>query len=81
MKTFEIIALDVWGNEDDGYTVNDSIHTGNFITLPDDYTKQDIIKKCFDEDVTITIEDDGFMAIYVDREKDGRPLLELRYTH
>lgn len=81
MLKLEIIALSVWGNAEDGYDVNDAMHTGRFIELPEDYTKEDIIRECFDRHVDITIEDDGFTSIFVDREEDGMPLLELKYCY
>lgn len=81
MLELEIIALDVLSDGMGGYTVNDAIHTGRFIELPEDYTKEDIIRECFDRYVDITIEDDGFTSIFVDREEDGKPLLELKYCY
>ena len=79
---FRVYALDVWGNEIDGYEVNDCIATDNIITLSDDWTPKDIAEQIMeDKTIRLSIEGDEDFTLYVDRESDGRPLVELRRLH
>lgn len=79
---FRVYALDVWGNSEDGYEVNDCIATDNIIELSDDWTPKDIAEQIMeDRTIRLSIEGDEDFTLYVDREKDGRPLVELRRIH
>ncbi len=42
MAIFEIRNYDVWGNDKDGYEVNDTFHYGE-TELPEDFTDKDIL--------------------------------------
>jgi hypothetical protein len=79
---FRVYALDVWGNSEDGYEVNDCIATDNIIELSDDWTPKDIAEQIMeDRTIRLSIEGDEDFTLYVDREEDGRPLVELRRLH
>jgi hypothetical protein len=40
---FEIITLDVWGNEHEGFEINDMHRTGDFVDITGDTTDKDIL--------------------------------------
>ena len=42
MQKFEIHSLDVWGNEEDGFMVNNAFHTGNHLTLTEGFSDDDL---------------------------------------
>ena len=83
----ETMNLDVWGDEDGGYTVNNVFRTGLIVTVNEDtYTKTEILEKCVDL---------GYLqsSALTDREKwtmegdpefmmcfdfDGEPIFQLR---
>jgi hypothetical protein len=44
LKKYEIVSLDVWGNEKDGFEINCGFYTGAVITI-DPYDNKDIIRK------------------------------------
>jgi hypothetical protein len=84
MSTFRLITYDVWGNEKDGYEVNQAFTTNECYEIPDsDESSEQIIatlKKqgCFKKYVRkSSIEIDGDTdVIYVSYK--GRPEFELR---
>ena len=41
--------FDVWGNETDGYEVNDKIDTNIMLEIPDDITDEELINKFEDK--------------------------------
>lgn len=72
MKTYTVYSLDVWGNAEDGYEVNDSFKVGTILSA---LKSVGIIAnhiKLFD----IVIDGDDFM-ITIDDAKDGRPVFTL----
>lgn len=74
MTKYEIFDYDVWGNEEDGYSVNDVMPTGAFIFT--DTSKSSICKKLGLDDpykIDIYVNED---SIYIDY--DGNPYCELR---
>lgn len=81
---WEIINLDVWGNGDDGWEVNQAFHTRKMIELPEEFTDKDVrdalvadgyLKKtCQTRHLEIDGDD---MVIYVNQAKDDRPILQL----
>ena len=82
-NTYKVISHDVWGNEEDGYTVNQSFTTSHEIELADEASDKDIenalkgIEYLSDEADTYTDGENEF-ALYVYRASDGYPLCELR---
>ncbi|MCI0556861.1 MAG: hypothetical protein MN733_00060 [Nitrososphaera sp.] len=85
-KTFEVIDYDVWGNEDDGYFVNDYFPTGSQVTLSDRQIANDsLLAKVLAKKVTCRkasdLEIDGDdEIIYVNEAATGKPLFELRLS-
>lgn len=85
MATYTLINyFDVWGNEEDGYEVNNQCIEVEDVVIADDATDQDIIDYLFnneylrDDDVSLyEIEDNGdFIEIYV--KETMMPLYSLR---
>lgn len=83
---YEVHCLDVWGNAEDGYYVNDVYPSCAEIELPEGYTDADMLR-ALRVDVLDDSKPDAFYEIeggaedetqYVNRACDGRPLLELR---
>ena len=74
MKKYEIFDYDVWGNEEDGYEVNDVVPTG--ITIYIDTSKASICKKLGLDDPYKVEVDYNEDVIYIDY--DGNPYCELR---
>ena len=74
MTKYEIFDYDVWGNEEEGYDVNDVIPTG--IIIYTDTSKSSICKKLGLDDpykIDVLFSED---SIYIDY--DGKPYCELR---
>jgi len=81
---YEYISYDVWGNDADGYEVNQSFTTGEYINL-DPYAsdneilvsliKQDFIKDSISFDA-VTITGESEYSLYFDY--NGKPEFELR---
>lgn len=85
---FEIIEYDVWYNEEDGYWVNNSFHTGEFITINEDASDKDIIDALkligYNLPDTTTIDGDNDFTLYLEDSEDEKglkPLLELIRAH
>lgn len=84
MKTYRIYELDVWGNADDGYDVNDVFKTSFTVTMNDNFTDDELkeaLKNIYfapsvaNEDIEISdIGDDT--VIYLDYK--GKPQIEIR---
>ena len=74
MTKYEIFDYDVWGNEEDGYDVNDVMPTG--IIIYTDTSKSSLCKKLGLDDpykIDVYVNED---SIYIDY--DGKPYCELR---
>jgi hypothetical protein len=75
---FEILSIDVWGNAKDGFTINQSFHTGVFVEIPDNMSDKDagklIRKACGHRgDVrAYAIQADEFMVELSDK-RTGKP--------
>ena len=81
---YEYISYDVWGNESDGYEVNQSFHTGEYIEIDPDLSDKDLLISmirqgfikdsiCFD---AVDIQGEPEYSLYF--EYNGRPEFELR---
>ncbi|MCI0556974.1 MAG: hypothetical protein MN733_00645 [Nitrososphaera sp.] len=85
-KTFDVIDYDVWGNEDDGYFVNDYFPTGSQVTLSERQLSNDnLLVKALAKKITFhkasNLEIDGDdEIIYVNAASTGKPLFELRLS-
>ena len=74
MTKYEIFDYDVWGNDEEGYSVNDVIPTG--IVIYTDTSKSSICKKLGLDDpykLDVYYSED---VIYIDY--DGNPYCEIR---
>ena len=89
---FKVYSLDVWGNDKDGYTVNDCMDTGITVAVSDDsmcyygifddsvihaLKRAKLIKKSARYN-RFDIEGDIEFTIYINDAKDLYPLYELR---
>ena len=81
---YEYISYDVWGNESDGYEVNQSFTTGEYVDIDPDSTdkellvsliRQDFIKDSISFDA-VTITGEREYSLYFDY--NGKPEFELR---
>jgi hypothetical protein len=83
MKTYQLIDYDVWGNDDDGYTVNQSFRTDTWIDIDNSWDDARLVKELKKAGIirkgirTKSVEFGGDdMTIYVDYK--GMPQFELR---
>lgn len=81
MPQYRVYTYDLWGNENDGYEVNDVYQQQQLLEIADNATDNEIkallLKECFSAGSTsekITIE--GEDTLYI--EYDGKPVAELR---
>jgi hypothetical protein len=88
INTYDVVSYDVWGNEKDGWEVNDSHKTGMTVELTDEPTDRQVIEAlkevgyvnkyakmaafCFDYNNNVASDD-----IYVELA-NGKPFCELR---
>jgi hypothetical protein len=83
---YEFVHLDVWGNEEDGFEVNDQHASGTIIDIENIDNDQEILEKCIEEgwlkpgvtlnDVTIDGSDE--YDLNIDEASNGRMLFTLR---
>lgn len=85
MSTWRLYTYDVWGNEHDGYQVNDVFRTSETVEFDPDASDEEIIKALKSAGIlrprirASAIELDGDDAvIYVNDARNGRPEFELR---
>jgi len=85
-REYKVITLDVWGNDNDGYEVNNAHYTGQTITLLDSDADQTILKKLNDSDIgdfphdLFDIDGSGEFSLYINWKENGKPELELRLS-
>jgi hypothetical protein len=81
--TYKVCTLDVWGNSEDGYEVNDQFAAGS-IELSPEMSDAEILQKLADEGYLtenavdcgeIDTSDESFMTVH--DKADGRPVLNL----
>ena len=79
---FRICELDVLGNSEEGYEVNDVYVTDEVITITEEATDEEIgdwlREYLYPNLPAITIDGDYEFNLFIDAEEDGKPLLELR---
>jgi len=88
MTTYKVFFLDVWGNENEGFEVNDRSECGT-IDLPKEFSDQDLIQALLEANILssfggqvkdiFTIDGDNTW-ISIDRKRNGMPLLQLEIT-
>jgi len=82
LKTYKVYSLDVWGNAEDGYTVNDRQHIKD-VELSEDMEDPEILQELHEAGILVdpkTIKgvevlDDCWPDINID--EDGKPILQL----
>lgn len=78
---FKVCSLDVWGNAEDGYWVNDMFACGSIeVDKPD--TDMEIRNALINSGYLnagfdVEIDSDGNGIIYINYLEDGKPLLQL----
>lgn len=75
MIKYEIFDYELWGNEEEGYTVNDVVPTGIFIFT--DTSKSSLCKKLGLDDpykIDVDATNEGILYVYY----EGKPYYELR---
>jgi len=83
---YEIIDYDVWGNEEDGWQVNQSFHTGRFVEIPEGARDYQIVRALKNAGVfrsrvqtaDVRIDGEEGYSLYLEDARTGRPELELR---
>lgn len=83
LQTWDVYAYDVWGNEDEGYTVNDRFYIGKVYT-PISPSDKDVLRALVDiryltEDATLKhlqIEGNDD-TLFIEEKGSGYPLCEL----
>ena len=81
---YEYISYDVWGNESDGYEVNQAFHTGQYVDIDPESNDKDLLISlirqgfakdsiCFD---AVDIQGEPEYSLYF--EYNGKPEFELR---
>ena len=81
MATFQWISYDVWGNAEDGYTVNSAYLTNEFYEIAEDASDTDIL--CLIADYPERFEVSNMYnedVIYIDTVA-GEPVGELRQVN
>lgn len=79
----EILAIDVWGNQKDGWEINDMKTTGTFVDLHDEMTDEEIIvavrgalghrKDARGYHIQSSGESVRYGGVCIDRNKNGKP--------
>ena len=72
---YEYISYDVWGNDEDGYEVNQAFHTGEYVDI-DPYLS--------DNDLLNQLTEKGFITESVDYDEvriDGEPEYSLYFEY
>ena len=82
---YQLITYDVWGNDTDGYKVNNAFTTSDYITLTGDETDDQILQIMIDAGISSTdaigkIEFTGEheYSLYAEWVSNGKPAFELR---
>jgi hypothetical protein len=84
LKKYTVVTYDLWGNNKEGYEVNGVYFSGS-ITIDPDWDDKKILKavrKMFDIPRGTVISGHGDReCIYLELEKNLKPVLELRATN
>ena len=75
MNEWKVLVCDVWGNEEDGWEVNDVTVVG-CINLPDEPTDDEIMEQVFTKPYTVEIDSGVSDECRVEfiRIRDGKPV-------
>lgn len=81
MVKYRIYELDVWGNEIDGFYINDIFKTSRVIELLDNFDDDELIKALegwYEFSVIVELDDYSIEGvIYINNEETSEPLLKL----
>ena len=83
---YEIIDYDVWGNEKDGFEVNQAFYTGHYVDIPENASDAEVVRILKDEGVlkktvrtsSVGIEGEEGYTLYFTHLPTARPEFELR---
>ena len=83
---YRVINLDVWGNEDDGFEVNDLHNTGLVVDLADDADDASIVSALIEVDALqdyvtgadVDISGEPEFTLFVDDATNSMPLFHLQ---
>ena len=85
MQKYELYTYDVWGNDDDGYEVNNVFSTGDFLELSGNESDSEIMEKLIDAGFAnenakgkISFEGESEYTLYASWECNMKPAFELR---
>lgn len=83
---YEVRTLDVWGNDQDGYEVNDSFSVG-YIYLEEGFSNKDVLNELENENFLCSFNGslEGYLEkcsfngddTYIEIDLDGKPLFNL----
>ena len=83
---YEVIELDVWGNETGGFDVNQAFYTNHYLKIDETATDEEIINILKKELIlsdcanikTVEIDQNHYEVIYVTAIKNSMPLYNLQ---
>ena len=78
MATFQWVSYDVWGNADDGYTVNSAYCTKNFYEIAEDASDTEILCLIADNPERFQVVDSCNEDVIYIETIAGKPIGELR---
>ena len=82
---YQLINYDVWGNEDNGFDVNDKFPSGQYVEIPEGASDDEIVRILKNEDIikktvrakSIEIDGEQGYDLYFSYGPTGRPEFEL----
>jgi hypothetical protein len=83
---YQLIEYDVWGNQRDGFEVNQSFYTDQYADIPEGASDAEIVRILKDEGIikksarasSVEIEGEEGYDLYFKHRPTGRPEFELR---
>lgn len=83
---YRLINYDVWGNENDGFEINNQFYTNDYVEIPKDASDAEIVSILKDEGIikksarkeSIEIEGEEGYSLRFTHRPTGRPEFELR---
>jgi hypothetical protein len=85
--THELLSLDVWGNEEDGFELNQTFSTGELISFRDDFDDEkliEVVREALELDPdyftvsNVAIDGDNEFGLYFTDKNTGKPLVHTR---
>lgn len=86
-RTYDVHGLDVWGNEEEGFQVNDVYPSRGTVEISDDANDQEVVRALKSEgfidrnirfkSAEVDWTERGY-EIYINEARSGRPVYELR---